>query len=119
MLWKVGAEGVIWLIGLTRLLGLLRLIVTVASAAFLSEADLIHFTKILIPVYAASVARRAISRLLKVEGWFWRCSGSQFCSRITDCSPGKAFPLFALILTDEQFNTSDDIWQVMGRVNLV
>ena len=36
-----------------------------------------------------------------------------------DCNPGKAFPLFALILTAEQFSTFDDIWQVIGRVNLV
>ena len=64
MLWKVGAEGVILLIGLTGLLGL---IATIASSAFLLKADLIHFTKILIPVHAASAARRAISKLLKVE----------------------------------------------------
>jgi len=68
MLWKVGAEGVIWLIGLTGLLGLIGVIVIMALSVFSKKADLIHFTKILIPVYAASVARRAISRLLKVEG---------------------------------------------------
>ena len=68
MLWKEGAEGMLWLIGLTGLIGLMGLIVIMALSVFLYKADLIHFTKTLIPVYAASVARRAISRLLRVEG---------------------------------------------------
>ena len=71
MFWKVGAEGMLWLIGLIGLIGLTGLIglmLTMALSVFAYKADLIHFTKILIPVYAASAARRAISRLLKVEG---------------------------------------------------
>ena len=42
-------------------------------------------------------------------------------SPMLDCNPGNAFSflLFAVIFTAEQLSSFDDIWQVIGRVNLV
>ena len=104
------------------------MMIIVALSVALLWAVLITIIIILIPADIANMMSMVppahsicIFNLSYVVEWFWICLTPQCCSRIVDCSPGNAFSflLFAVNFTAEQLSFFDDIWQVIGRMNLV